>query len=146
MEEKPHSFKITKANFISHRKGVNITTEYVFGEALGSGSFGTVRKGVHKKSGQTRAIKILKIEDHDVSKLTREVTILTQLSHPNIMQVYESYEDTKNFYIVSELCSGGELFDEISNKGIFSENEAAHIIKQILSAVCYSHKNSIVHT
>ena len=62
------------------------------------------------------------------------------------MQVYESYEDTKNFYIVSEFCSGGELFDQISNQGIFSEAQASFIIKQILSAVCYSHKCNIVHT
>ena len=50
-----------------------------------------------------------------------------------------------NFYIVSEFCQGGELFDAISKKGSFSENEAARIMKQILSAICYSHQNNIVH-
>ena len=50
-----------------------------------------------------------------------------------------------DFYIVSELCSGGELFDKISDQGIFTEKEAAAIIKQVLSAVFYSHRNNIVH-
>ena len=145
--KKENSFKISKANFIAHRKGINITSEYIFGEALGSGSFGTVRKVTQKKGGCIKAVKIIKFDgESELVKLKNEVTILTQLSHPNIMQVYESYEDPKNFYIVSEFCSGGELFDQISNQGIFSESQAAFITKQILSAVCYSHRNNIVHT
>jgi calcium-dependent protein kinase len=61
------------------------------------------------------------------------------------MTVYEFYTDNTNFYIVSEFCSGGELFDRITEKGSFNEKDAAKIMKQILSAVCYSHENNIVH-
>jgi calcium-dependent protein kinase len=74
-----------------------------------------------------------------------EVEILAKLSHPNIMSVYEFYHDNSNFYIVSEYCSGGELFDCITEKGSFNEIDAAKIMKQIISAICYSHDNNIVH-
>ena len=74
-----------------------------------------------------------------------EVEILKKLVHPNIMQIFEFYEDKKNFYIITEFCEGGELFDKIIEKGTFSENEAAWIMKQLLSAVNYIHSNNIVH-
>ena len=137
--------KISKANFVSYKKNMNITNEYTIGQSLGSGSFGTVRKAVHKKSNQMRAIKILKKADQDQEKLFLEVDILSKLSHPNIMTIYEFYDDAINFYIVSELCVGGELFDKISEKGIFTEAEAAKLIRQIISALAYSHINNIVH-
>lgn len=135
---------INKANFIAYKKG-SITKEYTFGNPLGSGSFGTVREAVHKLTGQTRAVKILKKAEQDEDKLFLEVDILARLSHPNIMQIYEFYDDNTNFYIVSENCPGGELFDCISEKGIFTEKEAASFMKQILSAICYSHENNVVH-
>ncbi len=135
---------INKSNFIAYKKG-SITQEYTFGKPLGSGSFGTVREAVHKKTGQIRAVKILKRAEQDEEKLFLEVDILARLSHPNIMQIYEFYDDNTNFYIVSENCSGGELFDTITEKGVFSEKDACWIVKQILSAVCYSHDNKVVH-
>jgi calcium-dependent protein kinase len=136
--------KINKANFVAYKKGL-ITNDYNFGTSLGSGSFGTVRSAVHKGTGQSRAVKILKKVQQDQEKLFLEVDILAKLSHPNIMQVYEFYDDSSNFYIVSELCSGGELFDCITEQGVFNEKDAAHIMRQILSAICYSHENFIVH-
>lgn len=144
-KKKEDNLKISKANFVSYKKSLNITSEYTIGQNLGSGSFGTVRRAVHKKSNQVRAIKILKKSEQDQEKLFLEVDILSKLSHPNIMQIFEFYDDAINFYIVSELCLGGELFDKISEKGIFSEAEAAKLVKQILSALAYSHTNNIVH-
>lgn len=61
------------------------------------------------------------------------------------MKLYEVYSDEKRYYIVTEYCKGGELFDEIVKKGTFSEKEAANIIKQILQAVAYFHDLNIVH-
>jgi calcium-dependent protein kinase len=145
MDSKPSKqIVINKSNFISYKTG-SITKEYTFGKSLGSGSFGTVRLATHKLTGQTRAVKILKKSEQDEEKLFLEVDILSKLSHPNIMLIYEFFDDNTNFYIVSEFCSGGELFDTISEKGIFTEKEAASIMKQIISAVCYSHTNNIVH-
>ena len=135
---------IQKSNFISS-KTTPISKEYIMGKTLGKGAFGTVRLCVHKATKQTRACKILKKANQDMQALYEEVEILSKLSHPNIMQIYEVFNDKTNFYIVSEFCQGGELFDAISKKGSFSENEAARIMKQILSAICYSHQNNIVH-
>ena len=61
------------------------------------------------------------------------------------MQIFEFFSDNKNYYIVSEICPGGELFEKISEQGAFTEKAASEIIKQILSAISYSHINNIVH-
>ena len=144
MEQKFNDLTIKKSNFISYKKGL-ISKEYTFGKSLGSGSFGTVREAYHKVTGNARAVKILKKNEQDEEKLFLEVDILARLSHPNIMQIYEFYDDNSNFYIVSELCPGGELFDCITEKGIFTEKEACLLLKQILSGICYSHENKVVH-
>ena len=138
------NLKLSKSNFISS-KTIPISKEYTMGKTLGSGAFGTVRLAIHKATKQTRAVKVLKKSEQDMELLLREVEILSKLSHPNIMQIYEVFQDKTSFYIVSEYCKGGELFDILSKKGSLSATETAHIIKQVLSAICYSHKNNIVH-
>jgi len=70
---------------------------------------------------------------------------LKKLDHPNIIKVYEFYQNEANFYIVTDLCEGKELFDKIIDKGNFQEGEAAALIKQVLSAVAYCHHHKIVH-
>lgn len=144
MEEKKEEIKIDKSSFVSYKTN-SITKEYSLGKTLGTGAFGTVRKAVHKPTKQERAIKILKKSGQDEEKLFLEVNILSKLSHPNIMHIYEFYDDTANFYIVSELCKGGELFDMISEKGCFGEAEACQVMQQLMSAICYCHKNHVVH-
>lgn len=136
--------KLSKSNFINS-KTIPISKEYTLGKTLGSGAFGTVRLAIHKATKQTRAVKVLKKSEQDINLLLREVEILSKLSHPNIMQIYEVFQDKSSFYIVSEYCKGGELFDILSNKGSLSEKETAYIMKQVLSAICYSHQNNIVH-
>lgn len=136
--------KFDKSSFVSYKTG-SITKEYTLGKTLGTGAFGTVRAAIHKATRQNRAVKILKKSEQDEEKLFLEVNILAKLSHPNIMQIYEFFDDNCNFYIVSELCQGGELFDMITDKGCFSEKDAAPIMKQLLSAICYCHQNNIVH-
>lgn len=65
--------------------------------------------------------------------------------HPNIVKMYEFFEDEKRYYLVTEICKGGELFDEVLQRGKFSERDAAVLLKQVLSCVNYCHKNNIVH-
>ena len=75
-------------------------------------------------------------------------TIVSNLlfqKHPNIVRLLEYYQDPDYFYLVTEYCEGGELFDQIINCGVFSEKLAAGIIRQILSAVVYCHDRHIVH-
>jgi len=137
--------KITKGNFVNFKKGM-IENDYIIGEECGSGAFATVRKVKSKSTGQIRALKIIKkTKNQDSARMYLEVEILKKLIHPNIMQIFEFYEDKKNFYIITEICEGGELFDQIVQKGSFNEDEAANVVKQILSAVNYIHSNNIVH-
>lgn len=143
VDNKP--MKLLRSNFIAYKKE-SIAAEYkISSKALGAGSFGTVKKVLHKRTNQERACKILKKSEQDIDKFFLEVEILAKLSHPNIMQIYEFYEDNKNFYIISELCKGGELYDMIIKRGSMTEYETAIIMKQLLSAICYSHKNNVVH-
>jgi len=135
---------IHKENIISHKTS-NISKEYIFGKTIGTGSFGQVRLAIHKATKQTRAVKIIQKSKVDTKVLFNEINVLSKLSHPNIMQIYEIFDDNTNIYIVSEYCKGGELFEIISTKGNFSEKDACVIMKQLMSAICYSHQNNIVH-
>ena len=143
-KESKNKIKLDKSSFISYKTN-NITKDYTLGKTLGQGSFGTVRKAIHKATKQERAIKILKKSGQDEEKFFLEVNILSKLSHPNIMHIYEFYEDKANYYIASELCKGGELFDRITEKGSFKEGEACPLMHQLMSAICYCHKNRVVH-
>merc|ERR1719359_1942752 len=67
------------------------------------------------------------------------------MDHPNIIKLYESFEDRKNIYLVMELCSGGELFDRIIDSGHFTEVQAAILMQQIFRAMYYMHENSVCH-
>ena len=136
--------KIKKEHFITHKTS-NITKEYALGKTIGKGSFGQVRLAIHKATKQVRAVKILKKSNIDMQNLYDEVTILSKISHPSIMQIYEIFEDNLNVYIISEYCQGGELFEIITKKGSLSEREACIIMKQLMSAICYCYENKIVH-
>jgi calcium-dependent protein kinase len=145
MNKDTDKIKISKGNFVNFKKGY-IENDYTIGEVCGSGAFATVRKVTSKTTGQVRALKIIKKQkNQDSARMYLEVEILKKLIHPNIMQIFEFYEDKKNFYIITELCEGGELFDMIVEKGSFNEDEAAWVMKQLLSAINYIHTNNIVH-
>jgi calcium-dependent protein kinase len=77
--------------------------------------------------------------------LKQEVDILKNLNHPNIMKLYEIFENNRSLYLVTELCDGCELFDEICAKTKFNENDAARVTKQILNAISYCHSKNVVH-
>ena len=73
------------------------------------------------------------------------MTILSQLDHPNILKIYEYFEDEAKLYIVTELCTGGELFDRIIENGKLTEADACVVMKQLLSSVAFCHELNIVH-
>jgi calcium-dependent protein kinase len=89
---------------------------------------------VHKVSKEVRAVKILDkmaMDEKEKVRLRYEIDILKNLSHPNIVKLYEVFEDKHAIYLVTELCTGGELFDEIIARQHFTEVDAAAVIKQV---------------
>lgn len=101
-----------------------------------------------KLGGQIRAVKIIKKEKMNMMEqkfFEAELAILRKLDHPNIMRIFEVFEDNINYFLVTELCTGIELFETIQQKVRFSEFEAAEIVKQLLLAVAYCHKLGVVH-
>ena len=150
-------FNLVASGLVSQKFG-KITSHYkIHHEPIGKGAFGEVRKAVHKVSGQMRAIKIIQKQKHSndpserklelerEDRLRKEVEILASLDHPNILKVYEFYEDETRFYIITEHCEGGELFERIINEGTFEEDEAAVQMKALLSAIVYCHNHNICH-
>merc|ERR1712032_1559821 len=75
----------------------------------------------------------------------QEIAIMKMMDHPNIIKLYETFEDHKNIYLVMELCAGGELFDRIIDAGHFTEVQAATVMKQIIQAIFYMHENHVCH-
>jgi len=121
---------------------------YRIGKVLGNGAFGEVRMCVHRETAAQRAVKVLRkshMDEDERRMLFNEINILKELDHPNIVKMFEFFEDDKRYYIVQEICKGGELFDEILARGKFTERDAALLIKQVLSCVNYCHINNIVH-
>ena len=108
--------------------------------------FGTVFRGFEKETSSLRAIKKIPLEKIiNYQSIINEVTALKNLDHPNIIKLYEVYEDEDWIYLVQEFCEGGELFDYIANRDHLSEKESANIFKQIMQSIIYCHKNRICH-
>ena len=113
-----------------------------------SGGFSVVREGTPIGGGIKTAVKIIKKNDageEDLNLLQREIDIMSKLHHKNIIQLNEVFEDNEAIYLILELVTGGELFDQIVSRGSYSERDAAAICKQILEAVHYMHQNGIAH-
>lgn len=138
------------ASFILDNKG-KITDFYAMDRRkIGEGSFGSVSKAVpkgdHTAGSEPRAVKsINKRNVHDPGKFKQEVALMKQMDHPHIIKLYESFEDARNVYLVMELCSGGELFDRITEVGNFTETQGAAIMQQITRAINYMHEKLVVH-
>lgn len=139
---------ISRSHFVRGTAG-NVLLKYDLIKEIGTGAYATVHEALHKETGVRRAIKILPkfvMSEEAKSRFINEFEILRRTDHPNIVTLYEYYEDDRNFYLVQELCSGGELLDMMmSREQGFSEVRAACYIKQVLSAVCHCHSMNIVH-
>ena len=93
---------------------------------------------MHKETKALRAVKIINkryISDEEREKLLNEIDILKKLDHPNILKLYEYFEDSKNIHLITELCQGGELFDLIVEKEFLQEEDAVKVFKQILYSI-----------
>ncbi|XP_053306538.1 calcium/calmodulin-dependent protein kinase type II subunit gamma isoform X1 [Spea bombifrons] len=124
------------------------TDEYQLYEELGKGAFSVVRRCVKKSTNQEYAAKIIntkKLSARDHQKLEREARICRLLKHPNIVRLHESISEEGFHYLVFDLVTGGELFEDIVAREYYSEADASHCIHQILESVNHIHQHDIVH-
>ncbi|KAM9859448.1 calcium/calmodulin-dependent protein kinase type 1D-like [Aulostomus maculatus] len=123
----------------------NIKDVFDFKGKMGSGSFSEVFMVREKATGKLYALKCLKKKHLTHSNLENEINVLRRIQHENVVGLEDFYESRTHYYLVMQLVSGGELFDRILDKGVFTEKDASSVIKQVLEAVSYLHENSIVH-
>ena len=113
---------------------------------LGSGSYGTVYLAKNILKENLVAIKVIeKVPSNiiDDMEIKNEINILKSLSHPNIVKIYEFFDTAVDYYIVTEYCKKGELFEYINNK--YSERQLAVLFYQVFSGLCYLHEKKILH-
>ena len=136
--------RIDKSDFVRMKED-NIFDEYELKEKLGEGAYGSVYKVQQKYTNYLRAVKAIKKKHVDSSEFYNEIEVLKALDHPNIIKLFDCYQDKSYYYMVEEYCSGGDLFDYIQREKFFTERKAGTIFNQLLSAVNHLHKKKIVH-
>ncbi|XP_063788014.1 calcium/calmodulin-dependent protein kinase type II subunit beta isoform X17 [Pseudophryne corroboree] len=124
------------------------TDEYQLYEEIGKGAFSVVRRCVKLCTGHEYAAKIIntkKLSARDHQKLEREARICRLLKHPNIVRLHDSISEEGFHYLIFDLVTGGELFEDIVAREYYSEADASHCLHQILESVCFTHSCDIVH-
>jgi calcium-dependent protein kinase len=144
----PLQIKISKDSFIQvGSRGLRDAYENI--KKLGKGSFGKVFQVRNKATNKLYACKKLSKLNIDSEQFQKEIKILMQMDHPNIIKLYEVFESQRSLYLVMEECKGGEIFDRIiqhiQKKEMYSEKDAATIFQQVMSAIEYCHNNGICH-
>ncbi len=140
---------LDKGNFITMTKD-SLTDYYKIIRIIGEGGFGKVYEVQNRKTLETFACKKLsKLNILNLMKFKDEIRILSKSDHPNIIKLYEIYESNRSFYLIMELCKGGQLFNQISEraqkKNMYTEKDAAEIFQQIMSSIEYCHNQGICH-
>mmetsp|Transcript_28807 Transcript_28807/g.82497 ORF Transcript_28807/g.82497 Transcript_28807/m.82497 type:complete len:491 (+) Transcript_28807:72-1544(+) len=152
VETTPAASKEDSKSLQPAHENEDIRDKYDLGAILGSGSFGQVREATVKDppGREVRAVKMIERDNDDgewsnQAIFVREVGLLQQICHENIIRYYDFYEDKHFLYVVMELCKGGEVFAKIVELKRFSEKNAALLGQQMLKAIEYIHKVDICH-
>lgn len=122
--------------------------KFQFGNTLGEGGFGVVKECFSNVDGSRVAIKVInraKLDVDDEASIFQEARVMQRLNHPNIVKMFDFYEEPQNFYMVLECIEGGELFDRIVKKTVYNEKEARDLVVILLNAIKYMHDRNIVH-
>jgi calcium-dependent protein kinase len=139
---------INSKMFVGKSQGLP-TENYILNKKLGEGSYGVVWKVKHILTGHDRAMKkinkTVRTNNETEIDILNEIEILKKMDHPNIVKIFEFYSTLEGYFLITEYCTGGELFDEISQNAPFSELRTSFIMYQIFSAVNYCHKSNIIH-
>eukprot|EP00439_Symbiodinium_sp_Y106_P050199 s2807_g6.t1 len=137
---------LSRAQLILNHSGDVRDIYKIEARKLGEGTYGSVSSAVHKQTGVVRAIKTMpKGQMKNLARFKQEVAIMKVMDHPNIIKLFETFEDRRHIYLVMELCSGGELFDRIIEAGHFRESDGAIVVSHILHAIFYMHKMDVCH-
>ena len=128
---------------------VNITNKYDINENIGSGKFGIIKQVINKETKEICCLKVMNkkaMKGSDLQELKTEVEIMKICQHPNLVRLYDIYENQENTYLVMEYCEEGDLFKHLENYNFkLSEKNVIAIIKQLLSGVYYLHQYGITH-
>ena len=133
-----------QSNLVRKRSAESFLENYEQGKVLGSGITGQVRVVKNKLTGVEYAMKTINLDRVDkaqLKELRNEIKILSQLDHPNIVRLYECFEDERTMYLIMELCIGGEL----AQRKLTKEGQVVALTSQLLSAIAYCHKRGVVH-
>ena len=120
-------------------------SQYRMGRTLGAGTYGIVKEA--ESPGGKVAVKIIlkkNVKGND-QMVYDELEMLQRLRHPHIVRFVDWFESRDKYYIITQLATGGELFDRICEKGKFTEKDASQTMRQVLEAVDYLHQNDVVH-
>jgi len=130
----------------TRKKSPGVHSVFEIGKTIGRGTFTEVRHCKSRLSGEELAVKVVNKQCFQQMRgIENEVQILQMVSHPNIIQLKEVYEEEDRMYIIMELLTGGELYTELEKCGPFSEEKTYRIFVQILEGVKYLHSIGIVH-
>ncbi len=123
--------------------------DYQLKEKIGKGSYADVYKGTHKVTGQKYAIKTISkdilSEPKLLAGLESEIKIMREFVHENIVCLHEYFSSEKNFYLVLELCEGGDLSKFIKKKKRLDERLAHNFLAQITSGLAFLHEKNFIH-
>eukprot|EP01097_Dermamoeba_algensis_P003510 TRINITY_DN2427_c0_g1_i1.p1 TRINITY_DN2427_c0_g1~~TRINITY_DN2427_c0_g1_i1.p1 ORF type:complete len:349 (-),score=51.06 TRINITY_DN2427_c0_g1_i1:213-1259(-) len=126
-----------------------IKDHYQFESEITRGGYSVVYLGKSKKDGNRYAVRQIKKEALDdeeaINALRREISILRSVDHPNILKLYEVYEDDESYYLVLEHLTGKPVYDRIMERSAYTEKDVSNFIKQLLQAVAYLHSRGIAH-
>ena len=127
----------------------SILREYSIKNIIGKGTFSIVKLGINRRTGEKVAIKILEkkkiLTKSDAERVKREIDILKNINHINLIKINKIKEDSKYYYIIMEYCEMGELFNYILKKRKLNENESAYYFFQLIKGLEYIHSKKIVH-
>jgi calcium/calmodulin-dependent protein kinase I len=122
--------------------------KYNMGKQLGEGAFSQVKLATHNSSGTQYAVKVVtksKLTREDEVALKDEIEILREIDHENIINLFDVFDETQFYYLVTELMQGGELFDRIVTKTFYNEKEARDVCQTLFKALNYCHMKNVAH-
>jgi calcium-dependent protein kinase len=138
--EKPH-----EEHFLDLKQILGFSNYYLILVKLYEKPFEKIYKVQHKKTGEIRLMRDIRLSEKSKHSYQEEMKLVSELDHPNILKIYEYFEDKESYQLITELVTGDQLLKKITKVQIFNEVNAAKIMKQLFSGVAYLHDYNVVH-